>query len=203
MRDRPHEASQPGPPSRGRSDLAERFAAGDAEAFAVVQPIVEKIVFYRRWRFRDPESVVQDVLWRLVEFVRAGRFRGESSFETFVHTVTQHLCIDTYRRDRRLDQREEPEKPDGPDPASPRRTQQEILESRERLRALEYVYQRLSEPCRQLWRWVYFEKKRAAEVAEALGTSEGNVRVRVHRCLKRAQEIGRELIVERPSGGDA
>ena len=60
---------------------------------------------------------------------------------------------------------------------------------RERIDALVYVFQKLPEACREIWRRLYSEGAPTEDVASALGISVNNLRVRVHRCLRKAQEL--------------
>lgn len=177
--------------SKNDQQIARAFADGDADVLHTVRQWIERIVRYRSWRFADPEDVAQEVVLRLMKLVRAGRFRGESKFHTFVHSVTTHACIDAYRKQKRRLAREQPEEdpdrnPGGGDPA--RR-----LDEEERFRTLAYLYQRLSDECRLLWRMVYVEHHSAARVARELGISENATRVRVHRCLERARKLAASM----------
>ena len=53
-----------------------------------------------RWRFRDPEAVVQEIVLELLRLARDGRIRRDSSFRAYVQTVARHTCVDQYRRQR-------------------------------------------------------------------------------------------------------
>ena len=69
---------------------------------------------------------------------------------------------------------------------------QRDVERRERLEHLRYIHQRLPEDCRKLWGLVYGEGLPAPEVARRLGISDVNARVRIHLCLEKARELGRQ-----------
>lgn len=180
-------------------DVARAFDAGHAQTTRTVGTWIDRVVRQRSWRFQDPDNVVQEVTLRLLQLVRAGKFRGGSTFRTFVHSVATHVCIDVYRREKRLSARESAgddveRTPGAGNPESE-------LAERERSRMLAYVYQRISEECRGLWRQVYFERRRAAEIASELGISENATRVRVHRCLQRARAIVHEMQSGIPPAG--
>ena len=147
------------------------------------------------WRFADRQAVVQEVLAELVRTVRIRRVVEPGSFLKLVRTVSKNVCVDTYHRERRsatepLDLERAAGIPAAGDPEG-------RMRARERLAALSYVLQRLGNPCRDLWTLVYGERLPSAEVARRLGTTDGNVRVRMHRCLERARTIAREHAEER------
>lgn len=155
---------------------------------------VESVVRRGNWRFEDPEALCQDIVLRLLEWIRAGRVRDPGAFRKLAGTIAKSCCVDAYHRHRRrarhetagdaLDERSSP---------ATSGAAERTVEARERLAALRHVWQRLPEACRDLWRLVYAERWPAERVAEQLGTTAGNVRVRVHRCLQLARSLREEL----------
>ncbi len=186
----------PESPASGRGDpdleVLEGFLAGRPQAVARVRGWADAVARSRGWRFDDPEGVVQEILLKLVRVVRSGGFRKSSSFRTFVFSVAKHTCIDVYRAERWrstfVEEGLEPEIPSGEE--SP----EESARTSELRELLRYVFQRLSQECRQLWRWVYGEGLSAEEVSSRLDISVPNVRVRVHRCLEKARKTGRDFL---------
>jgi len=153
---------------------------------------VAAVVRQPGWRIADREAVVQDIMLRLIEICRAGRFRGASSFRTFALTIARNTCIDVHRRESLRGRTEIAEPVDriASDLSNP---EMSYLEE-ERVELLRYIVQKLSAECRRLWVWVYQERQSARAVGERLGISEGSVRGRVHRCLSRARRIAGEFI---------
>ncbi len=182
----------------GELEAAAAFRDGDVGTTRMVRDWIDRVVRQRSWRFRDPDNVTQEVTLRLLQLVRAERFRGESAFRTFVHSIATHVCIDTYRREKRLAARES----DGDDleRAPGEGNPEATLAERERERTLSFIYQQLSEECRKLWRWVYFERRPADEVGGLLGITANATRVRVHRCLERARDIAARMRSAVPPG---
>ena len=169
------------------AEVWDGFRAGRGEAVEIVRGWVRAVVFGGNWRFDDAEGIVQETLLRLVRLVRDGRVDEAGAFQKYVYTVSKHICVRSYHRQRRRDSVEtdeiateaEGDRP-GPDAG---------VESRERLELLAYIFQRLPAACRELWNLVYRDGLATGEVADKLGISTGNARVRVHRCLKKAREI--------------
>jgi RNA polymerase sigma-70 factor (ECF subfamily) len=168
--------------------LMQAFLGGEDEAHATVRGWVVSVVRHQSWKFSDPESLTQDILVKLLAILRAGRFRGRSSFRTFVFSVSRHSCIDAFRSERFRAGNEAASAHDH-EPADTMDDPEARHLRRERRQLAQYVYQRLSERCRELWRLVYAEGLPARVVGERLQITESNVRVRVHRCLKEAREI--------------
>ena len=170
----------------------EGLLAGSEPETTRVRGWVAAVVRHSGWRLADREAVVQDIMIRLIEIGRAGRFRGASSFRTFVIAIAKNTCIDVHRRDSLRGRTETAEPVERF--ASPGSNPETAFLQNERLELLRYVVQKLSAECRRLWVWVYQERRSARAVAEQLGISEGSVRGRVHRCLNRARRIVRDFV---------
>jgi RNA polymerase sigma factor (sigma-70 family) len=170
-------------------DILNGFLAGNEEAVHHVQGWVDGVVHLGRWRFEDPESARQEVMMRLFDIVRSGRYGKRSSFKTFVFAVAKYTCVDLFRRERMRPGVETGERAPVSQPIG---QPHQALERREDLELLRYVLQGLPEECRRLWRFVYGEGLDAAEVGRRLGLNAGTVRVRVHRCLQKARAFALE-----------
>lgn len=171
------------------AEILAGFLRGEPRAVHHVQGWIDGVVYLGRWNFEDPESVTQEVLLKLLRIGERGGFRGRSTFKTFVFSVAKHTCVDIYRRERlRGDHRVHAGDVEG---RAVDRDPQDALERRERLELVRYIFQRLPEECRRLWRWTYREGLSATEIGARLEISPGNARVRVHRCLERARSLGR------------
>ncbi len=164
------------------------FRGGDASALAEVRGWITQVVSHPAWRLADVESVVQDVLLKLLDIARSGAFQQRSSFRTFTISVARHTCIDAYRRQRWREQTEVRLAPTAAKVAAEGEPEAQHY-AREQRDALCYIYQKLPEECRRLWLLIYGQGLAARQVAERLGISEENVRVRVHRCLQKARVI--------------
>jgi RNA polymerase sigma factor (sigma-70 family) len=173
------------------------FREGRARDVDSVQGWIRAVVHGGSWRFPDAQSVVQEVLVELVRTTRSRPIVEEGGFLKLVRTVAKRVCVDTYHRERRrshepLDASSEADVAVAADP-------DERMRARERIATLSYVLQRLGDSCRELWKLVYGENLAAAEAAARLGTTDGNVRVRMHRCLERARALRHEYEHGAPS----
>ena len=174
-----------------REATASEFIAEQPAAIECVEGWVRSVVVSMR-RFDDSEAAAQDILLELLCLARAGRIQQTSSFRSYVMTVARHTCIDLFRRRRLRDRIEQPiENPDAassPDPSP----EQQVADA-QRWRTARFIYQSLGGDCRKLMGMVFGEGLRAREAGERLGISEGNARVRLHRCLEKARGLRADL----------
>jgi RNA polymerase sigma factor (sigma-70 family) len=128
-----------------------------------------------RWRFPDPEAVVQEIVLELLRLARDGRIRRDTAFRSFVLTVARNTCVDQYRRQRL---RATVDKDDGffetlddpgPDP-------EQAARERERLEQVRFIVQALDPGCSDLLRGFFGEGLEGKEIARRMGISPGNVR---------------------------
>ncbi len=85
------------------ADLVARAAAGDGEAFAeLVQPFEPKVynLAYRMCgNHDDAYDLAQEAFLKVYRAI--GRFKGESSFSTWLYRVVANTCLDQIRRQKR------------------------------------------------------------------------------------------------------
>ncbi len=167
------------------------FRAGRDGDVATVRGWVEVVVRAGSWRFADPEGVVQDVTLKLLKLAEDDRVDDPGRFQKFAYSVAKNTCVTLYHRERRRGRRGSPAD-DAPEPATDAPGAGR-LERAERLERLAEILQRLPAACRELWDRIYRARAAPAAVAEELGISPGNLRVRVHRCTEKAREIRRRL----------
>lgn len=131
-------------------------------------------------------DVQQEVRLEVFKLLRAGRFRGESSLKTYVWKVCAHTCLDALRRKRRQPLHQ-PESDAELLPASDPSPLDAVLAGERQGRLLEAL-ESMSAECRALWSLIA-EGLGYREISQRLGVSEGALRVRAHRCRKRASEV--------------
>lgn len=100
--------------------LAELVASGDREAFTELMKRHENMVFavcLRMLADRDQAlDAAQEVFVTL--FRKAGKFRGESAFSTWLYRIAVNTCLDMLRKAKRRPADPLPERFDLPDEAS-------------------------------------------------------------------------------------
>lgn len=151
--------------SRGRVDLEEIFRASEGHVF---------VYFLRVVGDRDlAADLAQDTLVRALENI--GRFRGESSFRTWLMAIARARLADHFRRKR-------PEALEEPPEQTVHDRHDLRLGVEETLRELPTTYREALVLCDVLG----FEPTEAAAVT---GLTDNAFRVRLHRARKRFREL--------------
>ena len=162
----------------------QRFSNGDAEAFDVLFTRHGAALHGYLWRLLGDRALVDDLTQTtFLSLVRArGRFRPGARFRPWLYAIATNAARDSLRRrhERLTATGELPAdlaaEPDAPQDAS-----------------LDAAVQRALAQLPESWRTVVvmhrFEGMPFAEIAEALGTTEGAVKVRAHRGYARLREL--------------
>jgi len=130
----------------------------------------------------DWEDVVNEVIMQVIEKVKKGEFRGDSSIGTYIYTITSRRIVDHIRQKTKV-LRSVPEPAPLPDPC-------ENAENRERARILAEAVQRLKPRFKEVLNLYYYQELTRDEVAERLGISPRRVSER----LNYAQRLLRKII---------
>jgi len=133
-------------------------------------------------RTPDWEDVVNEVITQVIEKVKKGEFRGESSIGTFIYTITSRRIIDYIRQKTKV-LKGIPEPSILPDPC-------DDTESRERARILGEAIKRLKPKFKEVLDLYYYQELSREEVAQRLGISPRRVSER----LNYAQKLLRKMI---------
>lgn len=129
------------------------------------------------------EDLTQTVFERLIRY-RQSYVEG-SSFRSWVYQIARNARIDYYKKKRPMstDLSEEEVLP-GSEVSASRR-----MEEREEQQRLHHALRKLSEDQREVLILARFQQLKYREVAELMGTTEGAVKVRVHRAIKELRDI--------------
>ncbi|MFC2032322.1 RNA polymerase sigma factor [Chloroflexota bacterium] len=167
--------------------LVERAASGDTEAFGRLYDIyVDQIyrhIYYRTSNIEDAWDLTQEVFIKAWQGLPKYK-RTKTPFLGWLFTISHNRIIDYYRTKRNFAYlnneiiMENPEK-------SPEKLAEEQFTQQEVRRAI----LQLSEDQQQVILMSFIEGFEYSEIAAALNKSEGNIRVIVHRALKRMREI--------------
>jgi RNA polymerase sigma factor (sigma-70 family) len=130
----------------------------------------------------DWEDVVNEVITQVIEKVKQGEFRGESSIGTFIYTITSRRIVDHIRQKTKV-LRGIPEPAVLPDPC-------DDAESRERARILADAIRKLKPKFKEVLDLYYYKELSRDEVAQRLGISPRRVSER----LNYAQKLLRKVI---------
>ena len=171
-------------------ELLKRFRQGDPEAFeALFRQFQGEVYGWIIRIVRDPsaaEDLTIETFWRIHR--ARGRFDPGASFGAWARRIATNLAID-HLRQRRPDVAlpDDLAPPSSTDPLVWRETRRQIVEAFRRLPLKLRVAATLS----------LIEEQSPKEIAEALGTSEGAVRVRVFRTVRLLRQQLRLVDVKR------
>ena len=171
-------------------ELLKRFRRGDPEAFeALFRQFQAEVYGWIVRIVRDPsaaEDLTVETFWRIHR--ARGRFDPGASFAAWARRIATNLAIDHLRQTRR-----EVALPD--DLAQPGSADR--IECGEMRRQIADAFRRLPLKLRVAATLSLIEEQTPKEIAEAIGTSEGAVRVRVFRAVRLLRQQLRQMGVKR------
>lgn len=159
------------------TDLIQRSAEGDLDAFTLLVESRRERVFWIAYHFVGERElardVTQEVFLRLFRVIR--RFRKGGRFDAWLYRITVHLALDALRKERRHRQAAPLEAAsETPDRTSP--LPLEGLRQQEVRRVFGLLAESLGRKQRAAFVLREIEGLPTAEVAEILETSESTVR---------------------------
>ena len=171
-------------------ELLKCFRQGDPDAFeALFRQFQAEVYGWIVRIVRDPsaaEDLTVQTFWRIHR--ARGRFDPGASFGAWARRIATNLAIDYVRQTRpQVALPDDLAQPASVDPIVCRETRRQIADAFARLPAKLRVAATLS----------LIEEQSPKEIAEALGTSEGAVRVRVFRAVRLLRQQLRRLGVKR------
>jgi RNA polymerase sigma factor (sigma-70 family) len=171
-------------------ELLKRFRQGDPEAFeALFRQFQAEVYGWIVRIVRDPsvaEDLTLETFWRIHR--ARGRFDPGASFGAWARRIATNLAIDHLRQTRReVALPENLAEPASADPIVCRETRRQIAVAFGRLPLKLRVAATLS----------LIEEQSPKQIAEALGTSEGAVRVRVFRAVRLLRQQLRRVGIQR------
>jgi len=164
--------------------LMRAYLAGDTAAFsALFQRLAPPIAGFFRRSFDS--ATVDDLLQQT--FLKAHRARATYQFDRplkpWIFAIAGHVRIDEWRRKKRIPEDADDESLEGePGSAVPQDAQ---LDGLRRERGLQDAIGRLPDAQREVLHLHYFEDLSFAEIAAALGSTEGAIKLRAFRGYER------------------
>lgn len=129
----------------------------------------------------DWEDVVNEIITNVIEKVKKGEFRGESSIGTFIYTITSRRIVDYIRQKSKVMKYVQEPSP-FPDP-------QEQVEKKERNELIAKSIKKLKPKYKDILYLYYFKGLSREEVARKLDISPRRVSERVNYSLKLLKKI--------------
>ncbi|NQT79590.1 MAG: sigma-70 family RNA polymerase sigma factor [Candidatus Aminicenantes bacterium] len=127
------------------------------------------------------EDVVNEIITNVIEKLKKGEFRGESSIGTFIYTITSRRIIDYIRHKSKV-LKHAPEPAHYPDP-------QEYIENKERAELMANAIKKLKPKYREVLYLYYYKDFSREEVAQKLSISPRRVSERVNYSQKLLKKL--------------
>ncbi len=125
------------------------------------------------------EDLVQNVFLRLLRYPDS--FRGFGEFRTWMYHVARNVLYDHFRKMKRTPANDDLDIHQGK--LQDESDAEKMLEKREELDKLEKALRMLSDENRELIVMCRYQELKYSEIASILDTTEGAVKVRVHRAI--------------------
>lgn len=188
------------PPVLSDGELVLRAKAGDLDAFDALTTRHERRVYSLAMRMlrqeQDAEDVTQQTFLSVVEHL--DRFRGESSFSTWLLRIATYAALKIIRKRKGLDivSLEEATEPSDHSDTIPhpefiadwRQSPEQLVGTREIRRLLDEALTQLDEKHRLVFLLRDVEGLSIKETAAALGLSEANTKMRLLRARLQLRE---------------
>ncbi|MFB0565067.1 MAG: RNA polymerase sigma factor [Candidatus Aminicenantaceae bacterium] len=130
------------------------------------------------------EDVVSEIITNVIEKLKKGEFRGESSLGTFIYTVCSRRIVDYIREKTKVLKHY-------PDPFS-FQTPHEVLENKEKAEILALAIKKLKPKYRKVLHLYYYKGLSRNDVAQELGISPSQVSERVDYAQKLLKKMIKE-----------
>jgi RNA polymerase sigma-70 factor (ECF subfamily) len=176
------------------TELIARSIDGDTGAFGTLYErylgAIYRYVYYSVPDHAEAEDLTENVF--LKAWQALPRFRlQEAGFRAWLYRIAHNAIIDRHRTRKRTEPLEEVAHLRDPAP-----TPETVVEADQEVLRLSAALSRLKPKARQVILCRFISGLSHAETAEALGVSEGHVRVLQHRALKRMRRLLTEDVDE-------
>lgn len=154
----------------------------DSRAFGELMKRYTSQVYGAAIRLTKDENNAAEVtqLAFIQAYKRLDSWRGES-FGTWVTIIANHIALRLLEKEKRRAAEPLDENADSPDEGYD-------AEHEQRLQSLEQAVEQLPEADQQIIRWHYYEGIPLADIAERIGQTENNVKVRMFRIRERLKK---------------
>ena len=135
------------------------------------------------------EDLVQNVFMRMLKYRH--RFRGDGDFKAWMFHIAKNVHFDHFRKKRISNTENVDDWQDRLRDQAPTGSQQLI--EQERMELLNKAIKKLDPEKREIIIMSKLEGLKYSEIADILGTTEGNIKVKVFRAMKALKQICGEM----------
>jgi RNA polymerase sigma-70 factor (ECF subfamily) len=132
------------------------------------------------------EDLVQAVFYRVLRY--RGSYRGQGEFSTWLYHLARNVYADHYQRGKKNGHHRDVGKYEGrlPDDSPPA---DELLHRQQEHALLAQALGGLPQEQREVLIMSKYQELKYSQIAQVLGCTEENVKVKVHRALKKLREV--------------
>lgn len=130
------------------------------------------------------EDVVNEIMVNVIEKLKKGEFRGESSIGTFIYTITSRRIIDFIRSKSKVLKH-------APEP-NPYASPQDSIENKEKAEWIAKAIEKLKPKYKEILYLYYYQELSREEVAKRLNITPRRVSERVNYAQKLLRKILKE-----------
>ena len=183
-------------PSRSEIDreLIERFHGGDEKAFTLLVDHYKKKVYFTAYRFvgnhDEADDLSQETFMRVYGSLR--RFRGDSSFYTWMYRIVVNLCINHLKMKSRATR--VPLEDVAHHVSDPRSDPERDLKNRKIRDRLNEAIARLPEKQRLVFMLHQFDGLQHKEIARMLNKSEGGIKANYFHAIRKLRRHMEEFL---------
>lgn len=163
-----------------------RVLEGDTNAFGSLVHQYKNLVFTLCVKMLHDKGLAEDVAQEsfVKAFQQLSKFNGKSKFSSWLYRIAYNNCVDAIKKEKKhLTATIEEEKIGGIDSYS------EGVSAREKAHFIQKALHRLEEEDRAIMTLYYYQSASVAEIAETLGISESNVKIKLHRSRKSLKKV--------------
>ena len=178
---------EPGEESRAIQD----FLEGKPES--LIEKLLVQTVRFKGWSGRFlVEDALQNARMALLNNFRQGQYRGEG-LVSYVRKIAEVQCLLELRKHYRSEKYQSQWQESALEIADPKPDQLALLAEQGRVARGMKILKTLEKLCRKLLVFRFYKGLSHQEIALKLGMTETNVRVSVHRCLKKSKALSDKL----------
>ena len=136
----------------------------------------------------DAADIIQEALVAFIDIVQEDKFRGDSSMKSFLYSITRNLWLSEMRKRKSADNRNRVfEK--GKDETEQGAVNQ-LIKS-EYYKAIQDLFERLGEKCKQLLLMVYYEDLSMKDILDKTTDyqNEQVLRNKKYKCMKQLEQM--------------
>jgi RNA polymerase sigma factor (sigma-70 family) len=173
------------------TQLAQLYFSGEKVTYKQVDHWISQVTNLSVWHFVEAiEDINSIVHLKLFSSLKRQRFRGESTFRTYVQRMARYTCIDQVRS-QRVARQVDPE--NLPRPLGSERPD-DAHEAEEERQIFVKIFRAIGPECQKIWRMIFTDSLNYKEIGEKLHLPEGTVKRKVHECKRMAIELKERLI---------